>query len=88
MRNFGGTKRLRKAQILTVEQSGVLLKKLREPFATMALVSISLGLRISGTLALRLAAIDFLQFQIIINRGIVVQHVDACKTRVQPRPSP
>ena len=81
MRNFGATKRVRKAPILTVKQSGVLLKKLREPFATIALVSISLGLRINRTLVLRLAAIDFLQFQTTINRGIVMQQVDACKTR-------
>ena len=81
VRNFGATKRVRKAPVLAVEQFGALLKELREPFATMALVSISLGLRISETLALRWADIDFLQFRIVINRGIVMQQVDACKTR-------
>jgi len=80
VRTFGATKRIRKAPVLTVEQFGSLLKELREPFATMALVSISLGLRVSETLALRWADIDFLQSRINISRGIVMQQVDACKT--------
>jgi integrase len=80
VRNVGATKRERKAPVLTVEQFQALLKELHEPFATMALMCICLGLRISETLALRWSDVDFLQSRITINRGIVMQRVDDCKT--------
>jgi integrase len=63
-----------------VEQFRALLKELHEPFATMALLAVCLGLRISEVLALRWSDVDWLQSRISIRRGIVQQHVDACKT--------
>jgi integrase len=80
VRNTGATRRVRKARSLTVEQFHALLKELHEPFATMALVAVCLGLRISEVLALRWSDVDWLQSRISIRRGIVQQHVDDCKT--------
>ena len=81
VRNAGATNRIRKAPVLTVEQFQSLLRQLREPFATMSLLCICHGLRISETLGLRWCDVDFLQSRISISRGIVQQHVDACKTK-------
>lgn len=86
VRNVGATKRTRKAPILTVEQFQALLRELHQPFATIALLCVCLGLRISEALALRWGDIDWLQSRIHIRRGIVQQHVDDCKTKGSARP--
>jgi integrase len=78
--NKGATKRVRKARSLTAEQFGALLAELHEPFATVALVCVCLGLRISEALAIRWSDIDWLGSSVGIKRGIVDQHVDECKT--------
>src|SRR5215469_2705390 len=80
VQNKGATQKVRKPRSLTVEQFRALLEELHEPFATMALLCVCLGLRISEALALRWADIDWFQSQIHIRRGIVQQHVDDCKT--------
>jgi integrase len=79
--NKGATKRVRNARSLTAEQFGALLAELHEPFATVALVCVCLGLRISEALAIRWSDIDWLGSNIGIKRGIVEQHVDECKTK-------
>ena len=86
VRNVGATKRTRKAPVLTVVQFHALLKELHEPFATIALLCVCLGLRISEALALRWGDIDWFQSQIHIRRGIVQQHVDDCKTKGSSKP--
>jgi integrase len=78
--NKGATKRVRKARSLSAEQFAALLKELHEPFATMALLCVCLGLRISEALALQWADVDWLGSRLSIRRGIVQQHVDECKT--------
>jgi integrase len=78
--NKGASKRVRKARSLTVEQFHALLKELHEPFATLGLLCVCLGLRISEVLALRWDDVDWLQSRVSIRRGIVQQHVDDCKT--------
>jgi integrase len=80
VQNKGATRRVRKARSLTVEQFRALLKELHEPFATMALLCVCLGLRISEALALKWEDVDWLQSRVSIRRGIVQQHVDECKT--------
>jgi integrase len=77
--NKGATKRTRKARSLTVDRHA-LLSQLREPFATMALLCVCLGLRISEALALRWSDIDWLGSRLVIRRGIVEQVVDDVKT--------
>jgi len=76
----GRRDRLRKARNLTAAQFNALLKELHEPFATMALLCVCLGLRISETLALRWADVDWLGSRLSIQRGIVEQVVDDVKT--------
>jgi len=51
---------VREAGSLTGEQFHALLTELHEPFATMALLSVCLGLRISEALALRWSDVDWL----------------------------
>jgi len=85
VQNKGATRRVRKPRSLTVEEFTSLLKELREPFATMALVSVCLGLRISETLALRWADVDWLDSQINVRRGIVNQIVADVKTEGSAR---
>ncbi len=80
IQNKGAMRRTRKARSLTAEQFHTLLKELREPFATMALLCICLGLRISEALALRWADVDWLRSSLSVKRGIVEQIVDDCKT--------
>jgi integrase len=81
VRNIGATRKVRKARSLTAEQFRALLKELHEPFATMALVSVCLGLRISETLALKWADVDWLGSQVTVRRGIVNQIVGDVKTQ-------
>jgi integrase len=81
VRNVGATRRTRKAPVLTVEQFHALLKELHEPFATMALLCVCLGLRISEAFGLRWGDVDWLQSRISIRRGMVMQHEDECKTK-------
>lgn len=80
MQNRGASKRIRKPRSLTVEQFQALLAELHEPFATIALVCVCLGLRISEALALQWTDVDWLGSKLSVWRGIVQQHVDDCKT--------
>jgi integrase len=54
--------------------------QLHEPFSTLALLSVCLGLRISEALALRWCDIDWLASTLSIRRAIVERHVDVPKT--------
>jgi len=83
--NKGATRKVRKACNLTVEQFHALLKELHEPFATMALLCLCLGLRISEALALRWSDVDWLGSQMSIKRGIVEQIVDNVKTEASAK---
>lgn len=80
VRNIGATRKTRKPRSLTVEQFHALQKELTEPFATMALVCICLGLRISEALALKWSDVDWLEARLSVQRGIVNQKVDDVKT--------
>ena len=86
MRNVGASKRIREAPVLTVEQFHALLRELHEPFATMALLCVCLGLRISEALGLRFGDVDWLQSRITIRRGVVMQREDDCKTKGSAKP--
>jgi integrase len=81
VRNIGATRKVRKARSLTAEQFHALLKELQEPFATMALLSVCLGLRFSEALALRWSDVDWLDSRLSIRRGIVNQIVGDVKTQ-------
>jgi len=85
VQNIGATRRVRKARSLTAEQFQALLKELHEPFATMALLCVCLGLRISEALALRWADVDWLGSRLSVRRGIVEQVVADVKTQGSAR---
>jgi len=76
----GATKRVRQPRILTAEEFSMLVSHLPEPFATLALVCVCFGLRISEALALRFSDVDWLNGTLQIERGIVAQVVDSTKT--------
>ena len=78
--NKGASRRVRKARNLTAEQFHALLTELHEPFSTLALLCVCLGLRISEALALRWSDVDWLGARLSIRRGIVAQVVDDVKT--------
>ena len=80
VQNKGAMRRTRKARSLTAEQFHALLTELHEPFATMALLCVCLGLRISEALGLRWSDVDWLNSRLSVKRGIVEQVVDECKT--------
>jgi integrase len=80
VQNKGAMRKTRKARSLTVEQFYALLEELHEPFATMALLCVCLGLRISEALALQWEDVDWMGARLSIRRGIVEQVVDDVKT--------
>ena len=80
VKNKGAMRKVRKPRSLTTEQFHALLKELHEPFATMGLICVCLGLRISEALALRWEDVDWLGLRLNIRRGIVNQTVDDVKT--------
>jgi integrase len=65
---------------LNVDQFQKLAAELREPFKTMALLSLCLGLRASELLGLRWFDVDWLNSKLNVERGIVNQIVDDVKT--------
>jgi integrase len=83
--NKGATKRVRKARSLTVAQFRALLSELREPFSTLALLCVCLGLRMSEALALRWSDVDWLGSRLSIKRGIVERVVDEVKTEASAK---
>jgi len=76
----GATKRKRQPRSLTVEEFRSFAKYLGEPFRTIALLCICLGLRISECLALKWSDVDWLNSKLRVERGIVAQQVDEVKT--------
>lgn len=78
--NPGATKRVRKPRSLTAEEFTALMLVLDEPYSTMALLCVCLGLRISEALALRWSDVDWLAGRVSVRRAIVNQVVDEVKT--------
>jgi len=76
----GATKRVRRPRSLTPGEFQRFAGHLDQPFREMALLSATLGLRISECLALRWADVDWLGAKLGIERSIVNQNVDTVKT--------
>jgi integrase len=76
----GATKRRRQPRSLTVEEFRSFAGNLSEPFRTIALLCVCLGLRISECLALKWSDVDWLNSKLRVERGIVCQQVDEVKT--------
>lgn len=85
----GSSVRQKKFQSLTIEEGRAFLDHLtREPFRTIALVCVLLGLRISECLALRWNDVDWIGKKLRIDEGIVRGHLDDPKTRNSRKPMP
>src|ERR1700739_232780 len=82
----GATKRKRQPRSLTVDEFRLFAQNLAEPFHTIALLCVCLGLRISECLALRWSDVDCLNGKLRVERGIVSQQVDEVKTAESRRP--
>ena len=76
----GASKRKRQPRSLAVQEFRAFVRNLEQPYSTIALLCVCLGLRISETLALRWSDVDWLQGRLLVERGIVRQHVDDTKT--------
>ena len=76
----GTTKRKRQPRSLTVDEFRSFAANLNEPFRTIALLCVCLGLRISECLALKWSDVDWLHSKLRVERGIVCQEVDDVKS--------
>ncbi len=76
----GASKRLRQPRSLTAEEFQRFVIQLREPFRTVAVLCVSLGLRISECLALKWSDVDWLNGALLVERGIVTGRVSETKT--------
>lgn len=76
----GSSKRKTRPRSLTVNEYHVLSKHLGEPFKTMTLLQLCLGLRVSEMLALRWQDVDWMGSNLNVEHGIVNQHLDSVKT--------
>jgi integrase len=76
----GGTRRKRKKVILTPEQFQQLCTLLEEPYLTMIIVAMCLGLRVSEILALKWTDFDFEAGTLMITRGTVHGRIGRVKT--------
>jgi integrase len=76
----GSSKRKRKVHTLSVKEFHEMLEHLEEPFRTMMLVQLCLGLRVSELLALRWKDVDWIGSKLNVEHGIVNQHLDSVKT--------
>jgi integrase len=76
------TRREREPRILTKDEFEALLNEITdEPFRTMVLLDMCLGLRCSELLALKWMDVDWDKLTILVRRAIVSGHVDDVKTR-------
>jgi integrase len=76
----GSSKRRRQPRSLKVAEFHALSTHLAEPFKTMALIQVCLGLRVSELLALRWKDVDWIASKVNVDHGIVAQHLDSVKT--------
>jgi integrase len=76
----GASKRKKRPHSLTVEEFHRFLRQLEGIIRPVALVSVSFGLRISETLALKWKDVNWLAGTLTISRGIVRQRVGDVKT--------
>lgn len=85
----GATKRGEEPRSLTVEEFHLLLAHIeREPYRTMALAAMCLGLRFSELIALKWKDVDWKKLRLRVERAAVRGRVDDVKTRYSAKPVP
>jgi len=80
VRVHGASKRTRHPISLTDEEFRKFVVRLHEPFRAVALLCVSLGLRISECMALKWRDVDWLASTLAIERGIVTGRIGDVKT--------
>jgi integrase len=76
----GTSRRMKKPQILTPEQSQALVSLLDEPYRTMVIVAMCTGMRVSEVLALCWEHIDFEVGVMLVQQGVVNGRIGKVKT--------
>ena len=76
----GGSKRKARPAILTVPQFGKLVESIPEPYKTMVMVAMCLGLRASEIVGLQWNDFNFEEMWVLIERGVVHGRVGDAKT--------
>jgi integrase len=80
------SKRVRKPRTMTIEEFHRLSAVLREPYRTMAIVGVCLGLRWSEIVRLKWQNIDWLNGELRLQRAVVKQIEDEVKTVHSSKP--
>ena len=76
----GSSRRQKKPQVLSPEKFQELVTVLKEPYKTMAIVAMCIGMRISEVLALRWEHIDFKAGAMLVQQGVVNGRIGKVKT--------
>ncbi len=84
----GSSKRLREPVTLTRKQFHHILRFVVEPFRTMCVVAMCLGLRASELVGLQWGDFDWKNRYVTIQRGVVIGRVDEVKTRYSNKAIP
>jgi integrase len=84
----GSSKRLREPVTLTRKQFHHVLRFVVEPFRTMCVVAMCLGLRASELVGLQWTDFDWKNRYVTIQRGVVIGRVDEVKTRYSNKAIP
>jgi len=77
----GCTKRQQEPRVLTADDCQNLLVHLDDPWRTMVLIAMCLGLRVSEILGLQWRDFDFARNMVLVQRGWVVGQIGDVKTR-------
>lgn len=84
----GSSKRLREPVTLTRKQFHHVLRFVVEPFRTMCVVAMCLGLRASELVGLQWTDFDWKNRSVTIQRGVMIGRVDEVKTRYSNKAIP
>lgn len=76
----GISKRLKRREILTIDQFVQIIHQLGDPYRTMAILAMATGLRISEILALTWERLNFDKGTILVSHGAVNGRIGHCKT--------
>ncbi len=86
VRQSGGRRGI--PRVLTAEQIRLLLEQLSQPYHSMALVAVCLGLRVSEIMGLQWGDFDWENLNVMVQRSVVHGRVGSTKTEASFRPLP
>jgi len=83
-----GSRRVSIPRVLVIEEVQKLLAHLTEPYRTMVMVAVCLGLRVSEIMGLQWGDFDWSNSTVLVQRGVVQGRVGETKTEYSRRPLP